>query len=105
MSQVGHADSKMTMDFYAQLQRRAQRDRGAKFDKLVRDARKQLQADHERRREASIGTANGTEGRKRPPKRAGRRRTTSANPPICRQSPSGRSRIRTWDLFLIREAL
>ena len=42
MSQVGHADSKMTMDVYAQLEQRAKRDHGANFDELVRDAREQL---------------------------------------------------------------
>jgi hypothetical protein len=35
MYQVGHADSKMTMDVYAQLQQRAKRDHGAHFDELV----------------------------------------------------------------------
>jgi hypothetical protein len=76
MSQVGHADSKMTMDVYAQLQQRAKRDRGTKFDKLVRDAREQLLAPHETPREAPIGTVNGTGGRKRAPRRADRRPTT-----------------------------
>ncbi len=80
MSQVGHADSKMTMDVYAQLQQRAQRDRGAKFDKLVRDARKQLQGRHERRREPFNGTANGTEGRKRRSARSSRGRNTPTKP-------------------------
>ena len=42
MGQVGHADSKMTLDVYAQMQQRAKRDHGAKFDKLVSDARKDL---------------------------------------------------------------
>jgi hypothetical protein len=40
--QVGHADSKMTLDVYAQLQQRAQREHGVRFDALVRDARVQL---------------------------------------------------------------
>ena len=80
MSQVGHADSKMTMDVYAQLQQRANRDRGAKFDKLVRDAREQLLMPHETPREAPIGTVNGTEGRKRAPRRARRHRATGAKP-------------------------
>jgi hypothetical protein len=40
MSQVGHADSKMTMDVYAQLEQRLKRDHGASFDRLVRQARK-----------------------------------------------------------------
>ncbi len=42
MDQVGHADSKMTMDVYAQLQQRVKREHGASFDKMIRDARAQL---------------------------------------------------------------
>jgi integrase len=42
MSQVGHADSKMTLDVYAQLEQRIQRDHGTGFDRLVRGARAQL---------------------------------------------------------------
>jgi hypothetical protein len=38
MSQVGHADSKMTLDVYAQLEQRMKRDHGARFDALVRDS-------------------------------------------------------------------
>jgi integrase len=38
MSQVGHADSKMTMDVYAQLEQRAKRDHGRNFDRLLRAA-------------------------------------------------------------------
>lgn len=44
MSQVGHADSKMTLDVYAQLEQRIQRDHGTRFDRLVRDARERLDA-------------------------------------------------------------
>ena len=80
MGQVGHADSKMTMDVYAQLRQRAKRDRGTKFDKLVRDAREQLRTASETPREAPIGTANGTEGRKRAPKRPRRNPATAAKP-------------------------
>jgi hypothetical protein len=40
--QVGHADSKMTLDVYAQLQQRVKRERGRAFDRLVRQAREQL---------------------------------------------------------------
>jgi hypothetical protein len=39
MDQVGHADSKMTMDVYNQLQQRAKREHGASFDRLIREAR------------------------------------------------------------------
>jgi site-specific recombinase XerC len=42
MSQVGHADSKMTMDVYAQLQQRVDREHGRAFDALVRQARDRL---------------------------------------------------------------
>ena len=36
MAQVGHADSKMTMDVYAQLEQRADRSHGTQFDALQR---------------------------------------------------------------------
>jgi integrase len=39
MSQVGHADSKMTLDVYAQLEQRAKRNHGTRFDRLIRQAR------------------------------------------------------------------
>jgi integrase len=39
MSQVGHADSKMTLDVYAQLEQRVDRRHGVAFDELVRKAR------------------------------------------------------------------
>jgi hypothetical protein len=38
MSQVGHGDSKMTMDVYAQLEQRVKREHGASFDRLVSEA-------------------------------------------------------------------
>jgi len=44
MSQVGHADSKMTLDVYAQLEQRVERSHGTAFDSLVRNARDQLRA-------------------------------------------------------------
>jgi hypothetical protein len=42
MRQVGHADSEMTTDVYAQLQQRARRDHGQAFDALVCRAREHL---------------------------------------------------------------
>jgi integrase len=50
MSQVGHADSKMTMEVYAQLQQRAKRDHGENFDGLIRQGRehlRQVAAEHD----------------------------------------------------------
>jgi hypothetical protein len=42
MSQVRHADSKMTLDVYAQLEQRDKREHGVRFDALVREARARL---------------------------------------------------------------
>ncbi len=42
MAQVGHADSSMTMDVYAQLEQRVNRSHGKSFDRLVRKAREQV---------------------------------------------------------------
>jgi integrase len=42
MRQVGHADSHMTVDVYAQLQQRIERQHGEAFDELVRQARERL---------------------------------------------------------------
>jgi hypothetical protein len=42
MGQVSHADSKMTMDVYAQLEQRVDRSHGTSFDRLVRTAREQI---------------------------------------------------------------
>jgi hypothetical protein len=66
MDQVGHADSKMTMDVSAQLQQRAKRDHGAHFDGLLRQARVELRTPDETASNTSIGTAIGTEGQKSP---------------------------------------
>ncbi len=60
MDQVGHEDSKVTLDVYAQMQKRAKRDHGAKFDKLVRDARGLLQEQPMAAPERSMWTAMGT---------------------------------------------
>jgi integrase len=42
MRQVGHADSRMTLDVYAQLEQRAKRQHGQNFDKLIQQARDNL---------------------------------------------------------------
>lgn len=38
MSQVGHTDSKMTLDVYAQLEQRVDRRHGENFDRLINRA-------------------------------------------------------------------
>jgi integrase len=42
IDQVGHSDSTMTMDVYAQLQQRVDREHGKNFDRLVRRAKRQF---------------------------------------------------------------
>jgi hypothetical protein len=42
MAQVGHADSKMTMDVYAQLEQCADRSHGTQFDALLRSTKDRL---------------------------------------------------------------
>jgi integrase len=54
MDQVGHADSTMTMDVYAQLQKRFKRSHGVNFDRLVREASEQVKS--------LPSTAAGTDG-------------------------------------------
>jgi integrase len=44
MGQVGHADSTMTMDVYAQMEKRHKRSHGVEFDRLVSEARDQVKA-------------------------------------------------------------
>ena len=66
MDQVGHADSKMTMDVYAQLEQRAKRDHGARFDELVRRAKKELSDRPKVHLAESSGTATGTGAPKSP---------------------------------------
>ncbi len=68
MDQVGHADSKMTLDVYAQMQQRAKRDNGAKFDQLIRGARAQAGEPAEdlvRINRDRFRTGNGTKEAKR----------------------------------------
>jgi integrase len=59
MSQVGHADSKMTLDVYAQLEQRVKREHGVRFDALVREARAQFHG-------ADVGPEKATKRRRTP---------------------------------------
>ena len=60
MGQVGHADSKMTLDVYAQLEQRVDRSHGTSFDALIRDARGQAQNAAQSAASGGFGTGNGT---------------------------------------------
>jgi integrase len=63
MGQVGHADSKMTLDVYAQLEQRVDRSHGTSFDRLVSNARDQVAA-LPAVQEAAFGPRLGHEGEK-----------------------------------------
>ncbi len=66
MGQVGHADSKMTMDVYAQLEQRVDRSHGTSFDRLVRRAREQVASLPLDLDEGSNGRRLGDEAENRP---------------------------------------
>jgi integrase len=92
MAQVGHADSKMTMDVYAQLEQRAKRDHGASFDQLVRDARG-LRGEREQMPEAgSIGNEKVT-GPKMGPNLRPREPDTSDSKTIEEQAKDEMARL------------
>ena len=64
MHQVGHGDSKMTMDVYAQLQQRVNRQHGQAFDALVRRAGERLYGTIEGSQTEAIGHPIGHRGKK-----------------------------------------
>jgi integrase len=45
MGQVGHADSKMTMDVYTHLQQRLKREHGEAFEAMIREAEELMHGD------------------------------------------------------------
>ena len=98
MSQVGHADSKMTMDVYAQLLDRHKRAHGAAFDSLLAKA---------------TGAPSGApeEGFSPPfsppPRFSPPLRSTdkSESAPFAGQTESGRAWFRTRDLSRVKRAL
>jgi hypothetical protein len=85
MSQVGHADSKMTLDVYAQLEQRVDRSHGASFDGLVRKARDRFAA-LPQQPTPTIATSlprNGHDGEKPTTTVTKRPAANSRRPPVC----------------------
>jgi len=71
MRQVGHADSKMTLDVYAQLEQRVDRTHGTSFDAFIIHARTHAgdTTDHEARDDRHrFRTTNGTKTPGKPPR-------------------------------------
>jgi DNA-directed RNA polymerase specialized sigma24 family protein len=87
MSQVGHADSKMTLDVYAQLEQRLQRSHGTEFDRLVRNAREQLHGTPTEAPGEGVWFRNGPRALGRRPRAIPNRTLNEKNPAICRVSP------------------
>jgi integrase len=73
MGQVGHADSKMTLDVYAQLEQRVDRSHGTSFDALIRDALGQSQNAAQNAAKEGFGTGNGTRTPHKAPRASARR--------------------------------
>ena len=76
MNQVGHADPKMTLDVYAQLEQRVDRSHGTSFDALIRDARGRTgepAKDPARTDRHRFGTGNGTKTPNKAPKTPSKR--------------------------------
>ena len=96
--QVGHADSKMTMDVYAQLLDRSKRAHGAAFDALVTAAQGTLYGPDD----AQFGPPFGPPAALDP--KAGED-ADPADPPAKRDPADGRYWDRTSDLLLVRQAL
>jgi hypothetical protein len=93
MSQVGHADSKMTLDVYAQLEQRADRSRGTSFDALLRPADGQRDDVDWATLGHDAPKSNSThhrDQRKAPQKAA-----------LCRHFSSGETRTRTGDTTIL----
>jgi len=96
--QVGHADSKMTMDVYAQLLDRSKRQHGEAFDALLDDARDTLGAGASARFSQTFSQmAHGRSRRSEHP--------TTAIPHQLRRSGEARDRVRTGDLLRGRQTL
>ena len=97
--QVGHAESKMTMDVYTQiLDLDRKRQHGEAFDALLDDARETLEAGtSERFRQPFRQMAHGHSRRSEHP--------TTAIPHQWRRSGEARDRVRTGDLLRGRQTL
>ena len=106
MGQVGHEDSKMTMDVYAQLQQRVKREHGRAFDPLVRRARRRLNGSdgaRQGRHRQSLATGLGTEvevPRPGSPERPAR----ETKKPCFPGFQSGETRTRTGDTTIFSQS-
>jgi Phage integrase family len=102
MGQVGHADSKMTMDVYAQLEQRVDRSHGTSFDRLMRRAREQVAS-------FTLDPDEGFNGRRgRKSARRARFRTSRPSPQTCSlagQKKNGEGGNRTHDTTIFSRVL
>jgi len=105
MSQVGHADSKMTMDVYAQLQQRVDREHGRAFDALVRQARGRLYGGAHASDRAGIGNGIGNDAEFGPSEASSPPAPEQQKGPASRPFRSGETRTRTGDTTIFSRVL
>ncbi len=105
MSQVGHADSKMTTDVYAQLQNRIKREHGSAFDRLVARAREQLHGVADPGSRRSLGQGLGHEAFEPPSRTSSTSGPRSRKSPTSRLVPDGETRTRTGDTTIFSRVL
>jgi integrase len=105
MSQVGHADSKMTMDVYAQLQQRVDREHGRAFDALVRQARGRLYRTIEDPNPEPLGTGLGTERKIGASAQVAVPDDSKQKGPGSRAFADGETRTRTGDTTIFSRVL
>ena len=102
MGQLGHADSKMTLDVYAQLEQRVDRSHGTSFDRLIRKAREQIADLAPLDEVATIGPRRRKTVQDRhqtaPPRKVKRRRFAAG-------SAHGETQIRTGDTTIFSRVL
>jgi len=102
MSQVGHADSKMTLDVYAQLEQRVDRSHGTSFDELIRTAGEQLDTLAPESGEAGFSPRIAHEGQNARSQARSTRPLKAKNLLIYRRSRNGETRTRTGDTTIFR---
>jgi len=102
MGQVGHADSKMTVDVYAQLEQRVDRSHGTSFDQLVRKAREQVAGLSLEAQDASFGPRIAKPEKNRPPNiRSGQH----GKPRFAGKKRNGETGTRTRDTTIFSRVL
>jgi hypothetical protein len=103
---MGHADSRMTLDVYAQLEERVDRSHGTSFDRLVRQARNQLRDVSIDSKEDLIGPGLGQEALDMPVQGETRHRSGKGESPAKRgffKNGEGENRTHDTTIFSFKK--